>query len=99
MPLTDEDTSVVHRLGKPGETSVAIPFSVRANAPKLEHLSLQPPLQEVLGLERKHIVETHTGVVKHTDPDESADQSVALEQTFGLFVVELKEFSSGSTDL
>lgn len=71
----------------------------RSHSPKLEHLGLEPSLQEVLGLEGKHVVETHAGVVEHTDTDETADQGVALEQALGVLVVELEEVTGGTTDL
>lgn len=70
-----------------------------SHSPKLEHLGLEPSLQEVLGLEGEHVVETHAGVVEHTDTDETADQGVALEQALGVLIVELEEVTGGTTDL
>lgn len=67
--------------------------------PKLEDLSLQPPLQEILSLQGEHIIEPHTGVVKHTNSDQSSDQGVTLEESLGVLVVELEELSGSTSDL
>ena len=83
VPLPDEDTGVVDGLG---ETA-------------LEDLGLQPALQEILDLEGKHVIETHAGLVEHTDTDETADEGVTLEETLGVLVVELEELTGGTTDL
>jgi hypothetical protein len=37
--------------------------------PALEHLRLEPTLQEILDLEREHVIEAHAGLVEHTDAD------------------------------
>ena len=70
-----------------------------SNSPELEHLGLETTLQEVLSLQSQHVIETHAGVVEHTDSDQSTDQGVALEQSLGVFVVELEELTSGTSDL
>ena len=83
VPLADEDTGVVDRLGEA----------------ELEHLGLETTLQEVLGLEGKNVIETHAGVVQDTNTHETADEGVTLEETLGVLVVELEELTSGTTDL
>ena len=83
MPLTDEDTGVVDRLGEA----------------TLEDLGLETTLQEVLNLEGEHVIETHARLVEHTDTDETADKSVTLEETLGVLGVELQELTSGTTNL
>ena len=35
----------------------------------LEDLSLETTLQEVLDLEGQHVIETHAGLIEHTDAD------------------------------
>ena len=65
---------------------------------ELEHLGLEPPFEEILDLEREHVVETHAGLVEHANADESADESVALEQPLRVLVVELEELTCGATD-
>lgn len=35
----------------------------------LEHLSLQPPLQEILEFQRKHVIKPHPVLVEHTNTD------------------------------
>lgn len=83
VALADEDTGVVDRLGEA----------------ELEDLGLETALKEVLGLEGKDVVETHAGVVKDTNADETTDKSVALEETLGVLLVELQEVTSSTTDL
>merc|ERR1719412_1619329 len=67
--------------------------------PKLEHLSLQPPLEEVLHLEAEHEVEFHLGLVKNSDPDQAAQQCVTLEQALGVLLLECEELPGGGADL
>jgi hypothetical protein len=64
----------------------------------LEHLSLQPALQEVLDLERQHVIKAHLCLVEHTNADESPDERIAFEKAFRVFVVELEQLSRGTTD-
>lgn len=82
MPLPDEDTSVVNALGQAA----------------LENLGLEPPLQEILDLQRQHIIETHAGLIEHTNSYKSANESVTLEQPLGVFVVELEELTGSTSD-
>ena len=83
MALADEDTSVVDGLR---ETA-------------LEDLGLEATLQEVLDLEGQHVIETHAGLVEHTDTDETADKGVTLEETLRVLGVELQELTSSTTNL
>lgn len=83
VPLPDENTSVVNGLG---ET-------------KLEYLGLQTPLEEVLSLEGQDVIETHASVVEHTNSNKTTDQSVTLEESLGVLVVELEELSGSTSDL
>lgn len=83
MALPDQNTSVVDGLG---ETA-------------LEDLSLETTLQEVLNLEGQHVIETHTGLVEHTNANETTDERVTLEQTLGVLRVELQELTSSTTNL
>ncbi len=82
VPLPDEDTSVVNT---PRQTA-------------LEHLGLEPTLQEILDLQSKHVIETHATLIEHTNAHETADKGVSLEKTLGILVIELKELTSGTTD-
>ena len=65
----------------------------------LEDLGLETTLQEVLDLKGQHVIETHAGLVEHTDAHETANERVTLEQTLRVLVVELEQFTSGTTDL
>lgn len=77
MTLTDEDTGVVDGLGKT----------------KLVDASLETTLQEVLDLEGKDVIELHAGLVKDTDTNQTANESIALEETLGVLLVESKELT------
>ncbi len=83
MTLPDEDTSVVDGLGKTA----------------LEDLSLQATLQEVLDLQGQHVIDTHAGLIEHTDAHETANEGVALEETLGVLVIELEQLTGSTTDL
>lgn len=64
----------------------------------LEHLSLQPSLQEIFNLQGQHVIETHAGFVEHTNTNQSTDKSVTLEKTFGVLVIEFEKFTSSTTN-
>ena len=64
----------------------------------LEHLGLEPTLQEILNLQSKHVIETHATLIEHTDAYETADKGVSLEKTLGILVIELEELTSSTTD-
>jgi hypothetical protein len=83
VPLPDEDTGVVDALSQTD----------------LEYLGLQPALQEILDLQGKHVIETHAGLVEHTDAHETADKGVTLEETLGVLGIELEKLTGGTTDL
>ena len=70
-----------------------------AYSPRFEHLSLESSLQKVLSLECQHVVESHSSVVEHADPDQSSDQGITLEQSLGILLIEFEQFSRSSTDL
>ena len=74
MSLPDQNTSMVNALCQSA----------------LEHLSLQTSLQEIFNLESQHVIKTHTRLVEHTDTDETTNESVSFEKTFGIFVVEFE---------
>jgi len=64
----------------------------------LEHLSLQPSLQEILNLEGQHVIETHAGFVEHTNAHETANHGVTFEETLRVLGVEFEELSGSTTD-
>lgn len=64
----------------------------------LEHLSLQPPLQEIFNFQGQHVIEPHTCFVEHTDTHEPTDEGVTLEETLGVFVVKLEKLSGSTTN-
>ena len=77
VPLADENTSVVNGLGQAA----------------LEDLSLEATLQEVLDLQGQHVIQTHAGLVEHTDANETTDEGVTLEKTLGVLLVESQELT------
>jgi hypothetical protein len=64
----------------------------------LEHLSLQPSLQEIFNLQSQHVIETHAGFVEHTNTNQSTDKSVTLEKTFGILVIKFEKFTGSTTN-
>lgn len=75
MTLTDEDTSVMDRLGKT----------------ELVDAGLETALQEVLDLKGQDVIELHAGLIEHTDTDETTNESVTLEETLGVLLVKSQE--------
>ena len=83
MSLSDENSGVMDRFGESG----------------FEDLGLQPSLEEVLHLEGEDVIQSHPLLVQHTDSDQSSDQSVSLEQSLRVLLLQFKQFSGGSSDL
>lgn len=83
VALADEDTSVVDGLGEA----------------ELVDAGLEAALKEILDLEGKDVIELHSGLVKDTDADETANESIALEETLGVLLVKSKELTSSTTNL
>ena len=77
MSLLDEDTGVVDGLGKT----------------ELVDTGLETTLQKVLDLQGQDVIELHAGLVKDTDTDQTANESIALEETLGVLLVESKELT------
>lgn len=82
VSLVDEYTSVVDALGQTA----------------LEDLSLESSFQEILDLESKHVIQSHTAFVEHANSYKSTDEGVTLEQTLGILGIELQQFSSSTTN-
>jgi hypothetical protein len=82
VALADEHTSVVDGLGKT----------------ELVDASLETALQEVLDLKSQDVIELHAGLVEHTNTDETANESVTLEEALGVFLVKSQE-RTGSISL
>jgi hypothetical protein len=82
VSLPDQDTGVMDRLCQTN----------------LEDLSLQPALQEIFDLEGQDVIETHAGLVEHTDTHETADEGITLEKTFGVLGIELEELTGSTTN-
>ena len=65
----------------------------------LEHLSLQSPLQEIFDFQGEHVIQSHAGLVKHANTDESTDEGIDFEQTLGVLGIEIQELTSSTTNL
>ena len=79
VSLLDEDTGVVDGLGKTESVDAG----------------LETALQEILDLEGQDVIESEAGLVKDTDAYKTADQSVTLEKTLGVLLVEREELTNG----
>jgi hypothetical protein len=77
VALTDENTSVVDRLGEA----------------ELVDAGLEAALKEILDLEGKDVIELHAGLVKDTDAHQTANERIALEKTLGILLVKSKELT------
>lgn len=64
----------------------------------LEDLSLQSSLEEVLDSKSKNVIELHSSLVKDSDSDQSSNESISLEQSLRIFVIQRQELSSSSTN-
>ncbi len=70
VSLADEDSGVMDGLGKT----------------ELVDASLQTTLQEILNLQGQHVIELHAGFVEDADSNQSPNQCVTLEKTFGVLL-------------
>ena len=80
MPLANEDTSVVNTLSEA----------------ELVHARLQTTLQEVLDLEREHVIELHAVLVEHTHTDQTANEGIAFEEALGVLLFESEKLTVDS---
>jgi len=71
VALADQNASMVDALGQS----------------ELEHARLQAAFEEVLDLEREHVIELHARFVQHTHPHQTADQRIALEEALRVLLV------------
>lgn len=77
VALADEHTGVVDRLGQA----------------ELEDLGLETALEEILDLEGQDVIELHPALVEDTDPDETANEGVALEQAARVLLLESEKLT------
>jgi len=83
VTLTDEHTGVVDGLGES----------------QLEHLGLETTLKEVLDLQSEDEIELHVFLVQDSDPDQTPEQCVSLEQPAGILLVQGEELTGSLTDV
>jgi hypothetical protein len=77
VTLLDEDTGVVDGFG---ET-------------ELVDTGLQAAFKEIFDFEGEHVIELHAGFVEHTDTDETSNEGVTFEETFGIFFIECEKLT------
>lgn len=82
MTLSDQNTRVVNALCEVG----------------LEDLRLETTFQEILHFQRQHVIQTHAGLVQHTNPHEPTNEGVTLEETLGILVIELEQLTGCTSD-
>lgn len=63
---------------------------------ELEDLSLKTTFQEVLNFQRQHVIETHAGLVEHTNAHKTTYEGVTLKQTLRVLCIELEQLTSGT---
>ena len=63
------------------------------------YLGLEATLQEILDLEAENVIELHLALVQDTDPDQTPEECVTLEQPLGVLLLEGEEDSGGGPHL
>merc|ERR1719149_161757 len=82
VAVADQDARVVDRLGEA----------------KLEDLGLQAALEEVGGLQRKHVIQLLLGLVEHAQTQQPAEQGTALEHAARVLLLEGQQSTRSLTD-
>merc|ERR1719391_710288 len=82
MPLFDQDTGVMDRLGKS----------------ELEHLSLKSSLQEVLDLETENVVKLHLRLIQDPNSHQPPKESITLKQSAAIFFLQCQQVSGSRSD-
>ncbi len=54
---------------------------------------LETTLQEILDLERQHVIELHARLIEHADAHETTNQGIAFEETFRVLVVQREKLT------
>jgi hypothetical protein len=83
VSLLDQNTSVVNALGQT----------------QLEDLSLKAALQEIFNLQTKHVIQLGSVFGQDTSADQSSDQSVTLEKTLVVLLIQGQKLTSSTTDV
>lgn len=83
VALADQDTGVVDGLGEA----------------ELVDAGLEATLEEILDLEGQDVIELHAGLVKDTDANETANESVTLEETLWVLLVQGQELTVGEVSM
>jgi hypothetical protein len=82
VTLSDQNTGMVNALGEVG----------------FEDLRLETTFQEVLHLQCQHVIQTHAGLIQHSNPHEPTNEGVTLEETLGILVIKLEQLTGCTSD-
>ena len=63
------------------------------------YLGLQTSLQEILDFQAENVIQLHLALIQHSDPHQTPEQSVALEQSPGVLLLQGEEVPGGGPDL
>lgn len=83
VALANENAGVMNGLGKA----------------ELVDTSLKAALQEIFELQGKDVIQLHARLVEHTNANETSNEGIAFEETFGVLLVESKQLTSSTTNL
>lgn len=60
---------------------------------QLVDLRLKTALQEVLDLQSQDVIQSHTGLIEHTDADQTANEGIAFEETLGVLLIKSEKLT------
>merc|ERR1719445_577036 len=83
MPLSNQDTCVMNRLGKP----------------KFKDLSLKTALQKILYFQTKDIIELHLALIQDANPDQTSQEGISFKQPLGILLLQGEQNPSSGPDL
>ena len=66
---------------------------------EFENLGLQAPLQEILRFQSQDVIELHPVLIEHSNPHQSSEDGITLEQSSGILIVKGQQLSSSLSDL
>lgn len=80
VALANENAGVMNGLGKA----------------ELVDTSLKAALQEIFELQGKDVIQLHARLVEHTNANETSNEGIAFEETFGVLLVESKQLTEST---
>lgn len=77
MALANQNTGMVDGLGQT----------------QLVDLRLETALQKVLNLQGQDVIQSHAGLIEHTDADQTANEGIAFEESLRVLLIESKKLT------